>query len=258
MEKLIYAHVKDHDLPLRAFIKQFKGLSPNAKAKLVCDQFDISRLSECQDSKVVVDLLAVMKNETQSPKPETLGFVGEDHFRQLLDQLFGVKRHWYKRQSLELNGISYLIEVMVAETEQLGGLYHGVNFSPTFEDPISNTPVPGKEFAAYGLCGFLARAYCNPYKNNEFTGSHTAVAFHLVSPSLEFLGQRPATINRALAALSALFTWAVESKHITVNPVAGIKKVQEVRPAPKALGRLDQLALMRAVQAKKKTRHESI
>ncbi len=75
---------------------------------------------------------------------------------------------------------------------------------------------------------------------------------------LQTKGQRPATINRALAALSALFTWAVESKHITINPVAGIKKVQEVRPAPKALGRLDQLALMRAVQAKKKTRDIAI
>ncbi len=62
-EKLIYAHVKDRDLPLRGFIKQFRGLSPNAKAKSVCDQFPgISRLSDIQEYPgAVADLLAAMQ-----------------------------------------------------------------------------------------------------------------------------------------------------------------------------------------------------
>jgi len=75
---------------------------------------------------------------------------------------------------------------------------------------------------------------------------------------LQTKGQKPATINRALAALSSLFAWAVESKIVASNPAAGVKKIQEARPAPKALGRLDQLALMRAVQSRKKVRDIAI
>jgi integrase/recombinase XerC len=61
-------------------------------------------------------------------------------------------------------------------------------------------------------------------------------------------GQKPATINRALACLSTFFTWAVERGHAAQNPAGGVKPVPEVKPAPKALGRREQLALMRAVQ----------
>jgi integrase/recombinase XerD len=75
---------------------------------------------------------------------------------------------------------------------------------------------------------------------------------------LQSRNQKPATINRALAALSALFTWAADAKIVTSNPVTNIKKLQEVRPAPRALGRLEQLALMRAVQSRKKARDIAI
>jgi len=60
--------------------------------------------------------------------------------------------------------------------------------------------------------------------------------------------QKPATINRALASLSTFFTWAVEQGHAAQNPVSGVKPVRETRAAPRALGRREQLALMRAVQ----------
>jgi integrase/recombinase XerC len=75
---------------------------------------------------------------------------------------------------------------------------------------------------------------------------------------LQNVGQKPATINRALASLAKLFAWAVETGQVASNPASGIKPVQEVRSAPKALGRLEQLALMRAVQARKKPRDVAI
>jgi integrase/recombinase XerD len=75
---------------------------------------------------------------------------------------------------------------------------------------------------------------------------------------LQTLGQKPNTINRALAALSALFTWAVKEKYATGNPTTGVKKIKEVGPAPKALSRRDQLSLMRAAQAGKKPRDISL
>ncbi|WP_088554049.1 tyrosine-type recombinase/integrase, partial [Calderihabitans maritimus] len=60
--------------------------------------------------------------------------------------------------------------------------------------------------------------------------------------------RKPATINRALASLSTFFTWAVGQGHAAQNPVSGVKPVRETRSAPRALGRREQLALMRAVQ----------
>lgn len=60
--------------------------------------------------------------------------------------------------------------------------------------------------------------------------------------------QKPATINRALASLSVFFSWAIEHGRTAQNPVSGVKPVPEARPAPKALGRREQLALMRAAQ----------
>jgi hypothetical protein len=193
---LIYAHVAGgKDLTLREFIKQFRGLSPNAKAKSVCALFPkISRLSDVKEHPdVVADLLAAMKDTAQPPKPETLGYVGEEHFRQLLDHLYGVKRHWYKRLSLELDGIPYLVEVMVAETEKPGALYHGLNFSPSFGDPIfidgaKDKPIPAPKFSGgYSLSGYLKNANCMPCEGDYYYGAHTAVVFHMVSPGIEFL-----------------------------------------------------------------------
>lgn len=60
--------------------------------------------------------------------------------------------------------------------------------------------------------------------------------------------RKPATINRALASLSTFFIWAVQQGHAAQNPASGVKPVPEVRPAPKALGRRELWALMRAVQ----------
>jgi hypothetical protein len=196
LERLIYAHLQSgENKTLREFVKTFRGLSPNAKAKSVCDRFPgISRLSNVQENPgVVAELLATMKATAQPPKPETLGVAGEEHFRQLLDRLYGVKRHWYKRLSLELDGIPYLVEVMVAETEKPGALYHGLNFSPSFGDPIfiddaKDKPIPAPKFSGgYSLSGYLKNANCMPCEGDYYYGAHTAVVFHMVSPGIEFL-----------------------------------------------------------------------
>lgn len=60
--------------------------------------------------------------------------------------------------------------------------------------------------------------------------------------------QKPATINRALRSLKTFFKWAVEKGRIDRNPAGDIKPVSEVKNAPRALGRKEQQALMRAVR----------
>jgi integrase/recombinase XerC len=71
-------------------------------------------------------------------------------------------------------------------------------------------------------------------------------------------GQKPTSINRALAALSAFFEWAVKEGYARTNPVREVKRVRQVAPAPKSLGRKDMLRLMRAVRAGGNTRDIAI
>jgi site-specific recombinase XerD len=75
---------------------------------------------------------------------------------------------------------------------------------------------------------------------------------------LQKKGQKPSTINRALAALSAFFEWAVENGLIDNNPANNVKQVREVKPAPKSLSRRGQLFLMRSVHQRGKARDVAI
>jgi hypothetical protein len=212
MKSLIYAHVKvGKNLTLREFVKTFKGLFRSDAAKSVCDQFPgISRLSDIQETNVVADLLAAMKAEAKKPKKaeSILGCVGKEHFRQMLDRLYVVKdnRFWYEKDSTEVAGIPYFVEVAVAETEEPGSLFHGVNFSLTFSDPIEGVWIPGSKISSNGLIGYLNSAHCKPNCNN---GVHTAVVFHLVSPGLEFLdkGKTHLPLPRDVAAMIGELLW---------------------------------------------------
>jgi integrase/recombinase XerC len=67
-------------------------------------------------------------------------------------------------------------------------------------------------------------------------------------------GQKPATVNRKLASLSAFCSWAQEGGLIPANPAQGIAQVEEVRPAPKWLDKNQQYALLRAVQEQGRAR----
>jgi site-specific recombinase XerD len=75
---------------------------------------------------------------------------------------------------------------------------------------------------------------------------------------LQKQGQKPATINRALATLSTFFDWAVDKGLIENNPASNVKYVKEVETAPKSLFRREQLALMRAVHQGEKVRDIAI
>ncbi len=70
--------------------------------------------------------------------------------------------------------------------------------------------------------------------------------------------QKPATINRALRSLKTFFKWAVERGRIDRDPAGDIKPVSEVKNTPRALGRKEQQALMRAVRKSGKERDIAI
>jgi DNA topoisomerase VI subunit B len=216
LAKLIFGHVTNNtrrgerDLTLREFVGQFKGLSSSARVKAVCDRFPgIARLSDFEANEGVIPrVLKAMRDAAAAPSPGVLGLVGEDHFRQRFNEWFGVKEFWYRRSRdtlMVVDDIPYAFEVAVAVTKKRGAFFHGVNFSPSFEDPLANTSLRHAEVAAYGTGSFLERTHAHP----DHAGEHTAVAIHLVGPALQTLdkGKTRVVVPPAVAKEVARALW---------------------------------------------------
>lgn len=66
---------------------------------------------------------------------------------------------------------------------------------------------------------------------------------------LQVTKQRKAsTVNRKLAALSALMAWAKIAEKISSNPTDGVKLVKQTQSAPKWLDKKEQFSLQRAIE----------
>ncbi len=178
------------------FVQQFKGLSRVwRKAVNAIDGKTMSELAVATDS--IAALHRAMKHHATAPKPEVLGRVGKDHFRQRFDDQFSIAqdkkggdRYWYKHQSGISGDMPYMIEVAVAETERTGGVFYGLNFSVPFADPLASTRMSysgGAEILeADGLHGLLREA--GAVSGIRFGKAiNTAVAIHLVMPLLPTL-----------------------------------------------------------------------
>ena len=217
LKRLVFAHIGAarrgaRDLTLRDFVRQFRGLSGTAKAKLVCDHLPaIGRLTDFDATPdEIARLLDVMQAQTQAPAPSVLGLIGEEHLRGCLDASYGVKRWWYRKTSGAMNGIPHVFEVAIASTARMGDLYTAVNYSPTFDDPFAQTILTCPEFAAYGIGNFLRHAHASPIPDyDDPTQTPTAAVVHLVCPALEFLdrGKTRLRVPPALATEIAQTLW---------------------------------------------------
>jgi DNA topoisomerase VI subunit B len=212
---LIFGHVDnakrgEKDLTLREFVRQFRGLSATAKVKAICDLFPgITRLSDFEANEgIIPEVLEAMRDAVAAPSPGVLGLVGEDHFRQRFDQWFGVKELWYRRSRdalMVVDDIPYAFEVAVAVTKRPGAFFHGLNFSPTFEDPLAATHLDAAKVSTWGVGSFLERAYAHPVRGDV----HTAVAVHLVGPALQTLdkGKTRVRVPPAVAEEASRTLW---------------------------------------------------
>jgi hypothetical protein len=190
LTRLVFAHIAASkqgakDLLLRDFVKQFRSLSANAKAAEVCAALPgITHLSAFTTDETAVETLhAQMRATGKPPSPEVLGAIGEGHLRSCFERWYGVKRFWYDVKKVLHEGIPCLVEVAVAETVEGGTLWTGLNFSPTFDPPFAETGLMSPKLWAQGLTNFLQRAHAYPGDQEAYT---TAVAVHLVCPTLEF------------------------------------------------------------------------
>ena len=224
-------HLKHSRRPnqlLSDFVQEFKGLS--RAWRKVCQSLPTKTLAELVDHPPAIpDLHRALRSNAKAPEPETLGRVGPDHFRQRFDEHFTIKRdskghdrYWYKHQWAMDGDTPYLIEVAIAETEQAGDVFYGLNYSVPFADPLANTRLlwadpKGKEepIEGQGLAGFLREAgvYCGARYGKSV---NTVSAVHLVMPLLPTLdmGKTRMAISDALArAIAHTIATAAKTLH---------------------------------------------
>ena len=164
----------------------FRGFKASHKAKEAASAVpQIRRLSDFEKRPQDLGLLfRRMRQTVKEPTHKVLGSpVGEVHLTATLASFYGgVDRYWYKRVNTTLNGAPAIVEVVVAETEEPGGLFYGVNHSPTFDDPLASAGLFAKGGPyGYGIAGFLENAHA--YRD----GGSTSAAVHFIAAAPTFL-----------------------------------------------------------------------
>jgi DNA topoisomerase VI subunit B len=172
---------------LRTFVLQFSGLSGSASAKRVCDQFpEIKRLSDLNDGDVET-LLVAMKDAARAPKPAALGLIGEDQLRARVTAWYGLPnpdRCWYRKAlGTDADGLPFVVEAIVAETDMPGPTIYGLNFSPAFGDPLAGTLFALYDASSPGIEGVLHAAHVAVRAWMQ-DAAPTATVVHITSPVL--------------------------------------------------------------------------
>jgi hypothetical protein len=138
------------DLPLREFVREFRGLREDAKAKAVCARLpQISRLSDFEKNIPGAGpehLLKAMKSQCEPPSADILGCVGKEHFRRSFDRWYGLKkdgekdRFWYKHAIVTVDDMPFVVEVAVADTERPGRFVSAMSFGFFLADRVPLPP----------------------------------------------------------------------------------------------------------------------
>lgn len=199
LKVLVFSHIGHarkggRDLPLGEFVRQFQGLTSTAKAKAVMGHMGggFTHLSDFADNEEkVAELLAAMQAEAKEPKASALGYVGKEHFEAFFERVYGsVIEYKYVRKSGTLpSGLPFTFEFALATLDEPGHLYCGINFSPTFGDPLEGITLAGPQFKARGIQGFLSQGYALPSTESAWyrTPASVAVAAHIITPAPLFL-----------------------------------------------------------------------
>ena len=199
LKVLVFSHIGHarsggRDLPTGEFVRQFQGLTSTAKARAVVKQLGggFTHLSDFEGNEgKVAELLAAMRAATKEPKAKALGFVGKEHFETFFENVYGsvIETTYVRRSNTLPSGLPLTFEFALAHLEEPGHLYCGINFSPTFGDPLEGTTLAGPEFKAHGIKGFLSAAYALPETETAWyrTPASVAVAAHIITPAPQFL-----------------------------------------------------------------------
>jgi hypothetical protein len=218
LEKLIYTHIKDarnggRDLPLGEFIRQFQGLKRPERAKAVraALTFSVNRLSDFAEMDeearrwAIHELLAHMQGASELPTHKALGKLGREHFRARFEQMYGIvyDRFWYQNVEGMQYGMPYRFEVALAEIEDYGHLFTGINYSPAFGDPFGEMLFQTEGSSTIGLKNLLKHLHVLPDESiwagygreKDEEQPETVVAMHFISPVVRYKDLGKSTID---------------------------------------------------------------
>ena len=206
---LVYAYIAHgDDLTLRDFIRQFRGLSGNTKAKAVAAQLGgVSRVAELEHQPQLIPVLhKSLCDAATPPSANVLGLVGPEHFERCFNDWYGVERYWYKKATGVVDGLPFAFEVAVAQTQRPGDVYHALNFSPTFDDPFKGSRFKAEDVVSDGAINFLRDQHALSSQDWDID---SAVAYHLTCPSLTMLDRGKTNVDisaeQGAAVATALF-----------------------------------------------------
>ena len=195
------------DQPVGDLIQEFKGTSRNWRT--IQKSVSARTVAELADSaETIAALHSALLTTNPAPKPEVLGRVGPDHFRQRIDERFQIvgDRYWYKHQWGIADAMPYLIEVAIAQTEHPGDVFYGLNYSVPFSDPLSTTALiyDGQErLENAGLTAFLKDA--GVYSGTRYGKTiYTTAAIHLVMPLLPTLDRGKSRLDISAELATAI------------------------------------------------------
>jgi len=179
----------------------FKGLKSTTKAKAVCGHLpQVTHLSDLEYKDILLGtdkLLGAMQGAADPPKHDILGAVGKAHFEQRFIERYGqlLRFNYNKAQGYHgagRPGLPMVFEFAIAELDYdvpgAGDVYYGVNYSPTYEDPLSSTRLTGPPITTVGIDDYLQAAYAHPRTDADDDPApiFTVVAAHVIAPGLEF------------------------------------------------------------------------
>lgn len=198
LNKLVHSHIAHaktggRDLPVGEFVRQFRGLKAPSKAKKVTANLPgISHLSDLKGRESEVGrLLDAMQEHAQPPKHEALGRVGEAHFRECIQQFYGIRKDFqYAYVNGYDRGLPFVFEVAVAATAEPGAVHHAINHSPTATDPFPGRFFEGDKIEGRGLNGFSHNAH-----GRGRYGENTSVVAHLIHPAPAYADRGKSSIE---------------------------------------------------------------
>lgn len=200
-ERLAHLKAAIHPgLSVRDLAREFRGQS--RRLREIIKAVPASTISELVDDPAALAQLHETLCQVSSPKPDILGRVGAEHYRQCLDERYGIKpdRFWYRHQATEIDGLPFVVEIAIAETDQPGERFYGLNYSVPFSDPLSSVWFG----ISHGLNGTLS-------EQGVYNGTRdgrplsTAAVVHLIMPRLPSLdrGKSRLALNTKQRAIVA-------------------------------------------------------
>lgn len=183
---------------VREVASEFRGLSSTAKQKQITERSGLDRAylrDLAQNGKFdrnhTTALLAAMQDLSAPVKPEALGMLAKEHFRQRLRPI-GETFRYAGRKGTDARDLPFLVELAFASTEEGGlrGLHVGMNWSVPLGNPLQNDAFRvDDQHVVRGLAALLADQLV------DLDRDPVCLAIHLVSPRFQFLDRGKGAIS---------------------------------------------------------------